>query len=747
MNKVSCFLVILVTLGSAMNLQAQFSFEFNDSIPVKVGGDTLMNPWGGGLNYAQFSDFDYDFDGDLDLFVFDRSKDNIRVYTQETDGGLHYELAYNSREKFPPDMRYRAALVDYDYDGRKDLFTYGIGGLKVYRNVGDGTNGLQWELFQELVYSQYVNNYSNLNVSASDIPAIVDVDGDGDIDILTFHQGGRHVEYHQNQSMDIWGIPDSLQFILMNECWGKFTEDVNTNDITLNDPNPPCVGGNIPNPEITGTINKSGAKHSGSTLLAIDYDNSGVMDLVIGDASFTNMNLLINGGAAVNIDSPMISVDENFPSNTTPVTMQLFPAGFYLDVDFDGVKDLIVGANAKNISFNERSVHFYKNTGTNDNPTFVYVSNNFLQSEMIEHGTGSIPSFFDYNEDGLTDLIVANFHRYKPTLDKESTIAYYQNTGTANEPVYTYVDYDIFDLSQQSYGLRSVPAFGDLDDDGDDDMLLGIENGTLVYYENSSVGNGSVFSSGTLNYTDNLGATISAGGFCHPQLFDLNEDGLLDLLLGKRSGEIMYYENIGTASVPSFELKNGALGGIDASTTTPDGYAAPHFFRMNNETHLFLGSIDGHLIYYSDIDGNLDSTEYFNLESDQFLNIDVEGYSSFWVEDVDNDSRLNMFVGQDLGGLYHFEVDPSSNVSLEEASLEVMVAVYPNPAGESLTISVSTGIAGSYSITNINGAIVTQGEMASNTIGVNTTNFSEGFYFVHVRLADGRFCTKKIIKQ
>ena len=40
---------------------AQFGFEYDDSIVVKIGADTLDNPWGGGLNYAQFSDFDYDF--------------------------------------------------------------------------------------------------------------------------------------------------------------------------------------------------------------------------------------------------------------------------------------------------------------------------------------------------------------------------------------------------------------------------------------------------------------------------------------------------------------------------------------------------------------------------------------------------------------------------------------------------------------------------------------------------------------
>ena len=54
----------------------------------------------------------------------------------------------------------------------------------------------------------------------SDIPAIVDVDLDGDLDILTFHIGGSNVEYHQNQSMDLYGVPDSLIFEVRNRMLG-----------------------------------------------------------------------------------------------------------------------------------------------------------------------------------------------------------------------------------------------------------------------------------------------------------------------------------------------------------------------------------------------------------------------------------------------------------------------------------------------------------------------------------------------
>lgn len=725
---------------------AQFGFEYDDTIIVKRGADTLDNPWGGGLNYAQFSDFDYDFDGDMDLFVFDRSKNNIRVFTQETDGGLHYELAYNSKNKFPADIRYRATMVDYDNDGRKDLFTQGTGGLTVYRNVGSVGTGLQWELVEDLIYSQYTNNFSNLIINSSDIPAIVDVDGDSDIDILTFHQGGTNLEYHQNQSMELYGIPDSLTFVLKNQCWGKFSEDINTNSLFLNDPNYPCQGGDITNPEFTNDASEKAVRHAGSTILAFDYNNSGVLDLVLGDVAFTNMNLLINGGTTVNSDSPMISVDSSFPSNTTPVDIQLFPAAYLVDVDFDLVKDLIVCPNAKNVSLNESSVYLYRNVGTNSNPTFVFISDNFLQDQMIEHGTGSIPTFTDINQDGLEDLIVGNFYRYKPILDKESTLAYYQNTGTSTHPVFTYVDYDYLNLSTANYGLRSVPAFGDIDGDNDDDLILGTEIGTLVYFENTSTGAGAVYGSGSINFQDNTGTTINVLAYAHPQLFDLNNDGLLDLIIGNKNGEIFYYENVGTPTAPSFQLVNSMLGNIDINPTLPDGYAAPHFFRLNGETHVFIGGINGNLNYYNNIDGNLSPGQSFDLVSDSYLNIDVESYSSFAVNDINQDGNLNLFVGQDLGGLFHFEANPNSNASLFEKEQQYLVALYPNPANEHVTIVFDNVQGSECVIRNMNGQVMMQAPITSSKTQLDINTLSKGVYFVQILLENGDVVTKKLVK-
>ncbi len=740
-------ILIISFILIASNSIGQFGFEYDNTIPVKIGADELSLAWSGGINYAQFSDFDYDYDGDLDLFLFDRSSNNVSVYSQESSGGAHYEYVYNAKNLFPEELRYRTQLVDYDQDGKKDLFTYSTGGLKVYRNVGNASIGLQWELYQESVYSQYPSLYTNLYVSASDIPAIVDVDLDGDLDILTFHIGGSNVEYHQNQSMDLYGVPDSLIFEVRNECWGKFKEDVNTNSLSLNETSSPCEGSVIPNPEVSPTdIVKNYEKHAGSTILALDYDNSGVLDLIIGDVTYTNLNLLINGGTIVNSDSPMISVDNAFPSNTTPSFTQLFPASFYLDVDFDNVKDLIVCPNAKNVSFNEKSVQFYKNLGTDTNPNFIYAENNFLQNEMIEHGTGTIPVYSDYNQDGLIDLFVANFFRYKPVLDKESTIAYYQNTGTANAPEFTFIDDDIFNLASENFGFRSVPAFGDIDNDGDDDLFIGREDGTLIYYENTSPGGNGQYGAGISNYQDNSGSVINVTSYASPQLFDINGDGLLDLIIGKKSGEIVYYKNIGTITSPSFILENNMLGNIDLTTEFPDSYVTPHLFNSSGKMHLFIGSSDGTLFYYDSIEENLSSGESFNLVSNNLANIDVDAYSSFAVTDIDNDGELNMIVGQDLGGLYHFEVDPNSTNHINENHLINQVLIYPNPTHNSITVSLKDFQAETFLLLNTQGQIIEEREINHSSFKVSLTDCTKGIYFIKIISKEG-IVMKKVVKK
>ena len=715
---------------------SQFNFTYKDSIPVSVFGHQLKFPWAGGLNNAQFSQLDFDFDGDNDLLVFDRSADEIKLFENI---GNDYKVYPHATSLFPADIRYRLFAIDYNQDGKNDLFTYGIGGIKVYKNVGNQNDGLQWELTKSLLYSDNWGANLNLYVSSADIPAIVDVDNDGDLDVLTFHISGEYLQYHKNLSQELYGHSDSLQFELKNECWGGFREDVNSSVLFLNDQTPPCQGGNVPNPELKP--NAMSKAHSGSTVLAFDYDGSGVKDLVLGDVAQPNLLLLLNDGTSVNSNSLIITQDPNFPSNSIQANLQLFPAAFWLDVDFDGTNDLLVTPNAKNVSENETSCIKYKNSGTNSANNFIFETKAFLQEDMIEHGTGSIPILCDIDNDGLKDLFISNFYAYKPTLSKESRIAYYKNTGTVLQPEFTLIDKDFLNLSSSQYGLRMTPSFGDLDGDGKKDLIIGLENGTIAYFKNTTSGTTITFANPLLNVTDTNGDVITTGQYASPQLFDLNKDGKLDLILGKKTGEIIYYENTGPTPT-SFTLSNPFLGSIDVATDTPDGYIVPHFFNYLDTTYLMVGSADGKIGFYQNISDSLGIGEHFQLINSDFLDIsrDIGAYSAPFISDVDQDGNLDLFIGQDLGGVFHLENGTNSGVGVNEINSN-RLQIYPNPFQESIYLHVDENCI--IKIYNTYGELVKMLEIEKGHNEINLSKLDPGIFYLNVEELG---VNKKIIK-
>ena len=98
-----------------------------------------------------------------------------------------------------------------------------------------------------------------------------------------------------------------------------------------------------------------------------------------------------------------------------------------------------------------------------------------------------------------------------------------------------------------------------MDNDGDIDLVMGLENGSLVYVQNNG-GEGQPSRFG--NIVD-LG--ISIGNQASPAIGDINNDGLLDIIVGEQipnfyddngqpiQGSIAYFQNIGTRDQFQFE--------------------------------------------------------------------------------------------------------------------------------------------------------------------------------------------------
>jgi hypothetical protein len=183
------------------------------------------------------------------------------------------------------------------------------------------------------------------------------------------------------------------------------------------------------------------------------------------------------------------------------------------------------------------------------------------------------------------------------------------------------------------------------------------------------------------------------------------------------------------------------------ATTSPDGFPVPHFFNLNDTTYLFLGTVDGKMLYYNEIDNHIDSDSSFNLVSANFLNVNVGAYSSFWVNDIDQDGRLNMFVGQDLGGLYHLEVDPNSNASINDIDIEPDFEVYPNPFNEGISIRPKNNDNYQITICNSLGQTIFKSENQIGTSQIDMSQHEKGLYFVSITNESNVSLTKKIIKQ
>ena len=370
---------LLLTLLSHI-LSSQWIINRDTSLIFSENNTQFTSALSGGINSAQFSNVDLNLDGNIDIIVFDKSGNKLLPFI--IDNNNNYTYSPNYRANFPK-IHDWVLLEDYNCDGKNDIFTYSSAGMAVYKNTS--INELSFIEVDTLVRSDYGGPTPlNIYISPVDIPAISDIDNDGDLDILTFSILGGFIEYHKNLSMELYNNCDSLIFEFSESCWGLFYEGLNS--YILNCQNCQC-------PQFVN--NNLRQKHAGSTILAIDIDNDNDKDLVLGDISYNNLNLLINGGN--NQNAIITSVDSLFPqnfANTVAANIDVYPASFYVDIFNNGVKDLIVTTNTENNSENFESCWLYENIGQNSQPDFEFIKTNFLQSDMLDFGNSCIPSFF-----------------------------------------------------------------------------------------------------------------------------------------------------------------------------------------------------------------------------------------------------------------------------------------------------------------------------------------------------------------
>ena len=721
----------------------QLEFERDDSIEVLKDGSPMLNPWAGGFNSPQFSKIDLDGDGNDDLFVFDRKGHRILLFenTAESWEQPIYIHRYNQLMDDFPELHDWALLRDYNGDGRMDIFTNEQSGIRVYKNVGD--LGPEFELASPMLQATY--NFgdpllSNIYCVRIDIPIIEDYDGDGDLDILSFTEGASTIYYFLGQSAQNNDV-ESLEFNLGNRCWGYIREGSEDNSVFLGDT---TCSFNVVNPR-----SGAGARHTGGSLSFRDLNNDGYGEVMVGDAGYNTITSLVNGPGEHTPDS-VTAQHVNFPeeiAGDVAVDITKFPAAYFLDIDGDNIDDMVVAPNAQFAVEDDSSAWYYKNTGTDDLPYFELQQENFLQDGMIDRGSKAFPVLCDINADGLKDLLIGNWRYYQENGNPPSSIALYENTGTASSPQFTFITDDFANLSHEGH-TNLYPAFGDIDGDGDQDLVLGVNSGELLLFTNSAgAGNTADFSGGATPLQYAGGEAIDVGVAATPQFFDVDGDGILDLLVGEKNGNINYIKNNGTAESASFELVEDTLGSVVASSVFGiNGYSVPHMFLQDGQRKLLVGTEVGIINFFDNINGNLDGE--FNLVEEQLAEIKEGDDCAVWLEDINSDGWPDLFYGQIGGGVaFYAGIDPMISVG-ENTIAENNVTIYPNPASDRITVRFENGNSTPKRVVlknTLGQQVLPEVESNQNEIQIETHELSKGVYVIVITTASGSSSSKKLV--
>ncbi len=701
-------------------------YMYNYNVPVLQGTTNYQNPFAGGLNNPQFSSIDINQDGKKDLFLFDRSGNIPMIFINRGGTGeINYEYRAEYASRFPA-MRDWAILLDYNCDGLEDIICGYDNGIKTYLAASDGGSINFTEDASKLQFTE-AGFFFDLPVGYIDIPGFADIDQDGDIDVITFNMIGGIVDHYDNQAVED-GLPCgtwALEHI--NSCWGNFYESGITYGVDLNY-------------DCKGIVRTADGLHAGSTFMIFDEDADNDMDVVLGDLAFDVLNKLTNGG-----DSELAYItdqDTTFPSYDKPYDLPAFPAPFLIDINNDGAKDMVVAPNNINSSENFKNVWYYQNISTDDTYVFDYRQDTLMVSTMLDFGDGAFPVFFDYNYDGLLDLIVGNYE-YFDDGDQIGKIALLQNTGTADAPAYTLITRNLGNIAD--FGFHAIaPTFGDLDGDGDQDMLIGEEEGFLHLFKNIGPPEGPAeFIFFTGNYQG-----IDKGQNATPQLFDVNDDGLLDLILGERNGNINYFENTGTATTPVFTLISEFWGNVDVrSTGVLTGYSAPCMYRSpEGDMTLYVGCEEGTIFQYQPA---ADITAPFIEVTDHFSDIDCGAFSSVNINEINNDDYPDIICGNKRGGVTLFRDDRSTGIANHEA---VSPLIFPNPTADNIYIDGLQKITGPIliSVCSIEGKEVKSTMVSSGNMPVqlSLSDIASGVYVLHITTRqEANISSQLLIKQ
>jgi hypothetical protein len=402
--------------------------------------------------------FDYDNDGRLDVFLVNgapladpTAKGTVpeksgpkywnRLFHQKVDGTFEDVTEKAGLQGAGYGMG--VAVGDYDNDGFEDLYVTALGGNKLYHNNGNGT-------FTDVTDKAGVAG-SGWSTSA----AWVDLDNDGLLDLVVL----RYVQWDFD---DVWCGEHKEGF--RSYCHPDIFQPIT-----------PLVFHNDGNGHFNEVSQKIGLSKPGKGLgIALgDYDHGGKIDLFVANDSMVEF-LYHNKGDGTFEEVGLLSQVAVDGDGRTYAGMGVD----FADYNNDGWPDLLVTDLA-----NQRYA-LYKNNG---DASFSYSTFNtgLARITMLHSGWGA--RFFDYDNDGWKDLIVAQGHDLDtveinyPNLRYKEPMLLLRNTGTA----FVDVSAQSGSVFQQRWLGRGL-AVGDIDNDGRIDVVVSTNDGPAHILHNET---------------------------------------------------------------------------------------------------------------------------------------------------------------------------------------------------------------------------------------------------------------------
>jgi hypothetical protein len=552
-------------------------------------GERINFPFLGGLNAPRPQFVDIDGDGDSELFLQENTGDLMFFEYDDADDGFPLQWQTFTFQDLEIGEWFR--FIDMDQDGDFDLLTeqpYSY--IRYYRNEGTAKRP------EFVLAADSLKDTSGQPIFSDrqNIPNVTDIDNDGYLDLFIGRLDGTLTRY-ESIGRDENEIP---QFELVTE--------------------------RFENIEI---VTQFGSMHGANTMAFMDIDEDGDQDIFWGDFFEPSVLLLENRGDPSNPD--FMSEPRIFPENS-PVRTSGYNAPTLTDWGNDGDADLFLGVLGGAYNANETLAENFLFYEQQENGDFELQTEQFLST--LDVGNESIVATGDITGNGLPDLLLAN--KIDPDNRNSSVVYLYENKGSQAQPALHAAG--TLDLPE---AYHYAPVLADLDGNGRDDLLLGRWRGQVDYYRN--VG-------GRFELVQESIVELPRGSNAVPELGDLDNDGDLDLLLGASNGQLFYFENQGSASSPEFVLIEDAFPEVEVRHRS-----APALYDIDDDgdLDLIIGSKVEGLLFYR----NTGTPEQASFQKEELLkDLRITQFATPHFSDLNGNGKKELLSGNKEGGVFYF---------------------------------------------------------------------------------------------